>query len=85
MANHLKIPFHVIMYSCVMCFVKMFSYFSTSCVNHRKTQSLPAVLTENSFTSDISALLTQPIIGKYFGLLKLTLQASEICFSKHKT
>ena len=39
------------------------------------------LLTEDSFTSDISALLTQPITGKYFGLLKLTLQVSGICFS----
>lgn len=68
-----------------MRFVKMFNYLSTSCVNHRKAQLLPAVLTEDSFTSDISALLTQPIIGKYFGLLKLTLQVSGICFSKCKT
>lgn len=68
-----------------MYFVKMSNYLSTSRVNHRKAQFLPAVLTEDAFTSDISALLTQPIIGKYFGLLKLTLQVSEICFSKCKT
>lgn len=81
MANHLKIQFHVIMYSVVSCvLLKCLTIFPHHVLITEKL-SFCLLLTEDSFTSDISALLTQPITGKYFGLLKLTLQVSGICFS----